>query len=212
MQELYHHGILGQKWGVRRFQNPDGSLTEKGKKRYAKDLANEWKRGHDGNSQFSKKVQEQAKKTLSKDDVKKLQRLQDAWTEAELEEYDYYDGVDKYGKEREALVKKYKKDSVLWEGASARDYEKQEEAAYEYAESVLHKRHKNYESPYEKTERALNEYKKAMEEITNKMLYGYGNMHLGIKGSTMTLGYEAGNALVRSSYGDTDISRWLNDD
>ena len=32
--ELYHHGILGQKWGVRRYQNPDGSLTEEGRKRY----------------------------------------------------------------------------------------------------------------------------------------------------------------------------------
>lgn len=32
--ELYHHGILGQKWGVRRFQNRDGSLTDAGKKRY----------------------------------------------------------------------------------------------------------------------------------------------------------------------------------
>lgn len=32
--ELYHHGIKGQKWGVRRFQNPDGSLTSAGKKRY----------------------------------------------------------------------------------------------------------------------------------------------------------------------------------
>lgn len=32
---LAHHGILGQKWGVRRFQNPDGSLTAKGKKRYS---------------------------------------------------------------------------------------------------------------------------------------------------------------------------------
>ena len=31
---LEHHGILGQKWGVRRFQNPDGSLTEEGRKRY----------------------------------------------------------------------------------------------------------------------------------------------------------------------------------
>lgn len=32
--ELYHHGIKGQKWGVRRFQNEDGSLTPAGKKRY----------------------------------------------------------------------------------------------------------------------------------------------------------------------------------
>lgn len=31
---LEHHGILGQKWGIRRFQNPDGSLTPAGKKRY----------------------------------------------------------------------------------------------------------------------------------------------------------------------------------
>lgn len=32
--ELYHHGINGQKWGVRRFQNEDGSLTEAGRDRY----------------------------------------------------------------------------------------------------------------------------------------------------------------------------------
>ena len=29
---LAHHGVKGQRWGVRRFQNPDGSLTEKGKR------------------------------------------------------------------------------------------------------------------------------------------------------------------------------------
>lgn len=34
--ELYHHGIKGQRWGVRRFQNDDGSLTAAGQKRYNK--------------------------------------------------------------------------------------------------------------------------------------------------------------------------------
>ena len=33
---LYHYGIKGQKWGIRRYQNKDGSLTEAGHKRYSK--------------------------------------------------------------------------------------------------------------------------------------------------------------------------------
>ena len=33
-EELYHHGIKGQKWGIRRWQNEDGTLTEEGKARY----------------------------------------------------------------------------------------------------------------------------------------------------------------------------------
>ena len=37
--ELYHHGIKNMKWGIRRFQNKDGSLTPAGKKRYDKEVA-----------------------------------------------------------------------------------------------------------------------------------------------------------------------------
>ena len=38
---LVHHGIKGQKWGIRRYQNPDGSLTGKGKRQLRKAVKNQ---------------------------------------------------------------------------------------------------------------------------------------------------------------------------
>lgn len=59
MDELQHHGIKGQKWGVRRFQNADGSLTTAGKQR-----ASETKRRTDAknrgtltNAQLKQKIE-----------------------------------------------------------------------------------------------------------------------------------------------------------
>lgn len=66
---LQHHGILGMKWGVRRFQNRDGSLTSAGKKRRADDS--------DTDENKQKQPQKKTVKTMSDDELReKISRLQ----------------------------------------------------------------------------------------------------------------------------------------
>lgn len=55
---LIHHGILGQKWGIRRFQNKDGSLTSAGKTHYNKTDTNEEK------SEKKSKLSDKQKKAI----------------------------------------------------------------------------------------------------------------------------------------------------
>lgn len=47
--ELYHWGIKGMKWGVRRYQNKNGSLTPAGKKRYS-EVHEDYAKAHSGKS------------------------------------------------------------------------------------------------------------------------------------------------------------------
>ena len=87
---LEHHGILGQKWGIRRFQNPDGSLTAAGIKRYGGSkkllLKATDKLIKEKYNQYNKDIKKLAKEKFDIDDMKKITTRHDLETKLD-EEY-----------------------------------------------------------------------------------------------------------------------------
>lgn len=103
---LAHYGIKGMRWGVRRYQNPDGSLTERGKKRVRKE--------------YKREVDKARADVLSRN----TKRQVDAYNEAA--DRMNKGGIDRFNKQQE---KKYGKDFANREGYFD-DYQKQFNEVY----------------------------------------------------------------------------------
>ena len=115
--ELKHFGIPGMKWGVRRFQNPDGSLTPEGKRRYERLVSHQ--KDYEERSKDAQKKISDLEKRGSKSKYYKDQKYNDEYG------YDYDHDIDFRSVEEYISALQVSKEGYdSWAKKYARDGEK----------------------------------------------------------------------------------------
>lgn len=87
---IEHHGVLGQKWGKRRFQNPDGSLTPEGRRRLGikeQKRANKEAKAESKQQKKANKLEAQKRKIINKVDVEKFNKHLAKFSDREIQEF-----------------------------------------------------------------------------------------------------------------------------
>lgn len=109
---IYHHGIKGMKWGIRRYQNKDGSLTPAGKKRRMGAISRTAVKGvaklHGGISNFQKRSAKNIRKDAKdiRDQKSKMLSLRDRKNRALFTEKDIDDMINALDRKASAIESK----------------------------------------------------------------------------------------------------------
>lgn len=182
---LMHYGIKGQKWGVRRYQNADGTLTAAGKRRNAKEINQELrkqiKQTGDTRSAVSDAARQTSKvvgKNISKKQLEKFKAADDRHSDA-CTKLDYE--LKKVEKQRRKIADKLYSDELKANPSlytSERDKQKlRDYCYYDEAESIVRKNNPQLRKAQREVDAAWNERQEVCKQITNELIGNYGKRH-----------------------------------
>lgn len=225
---LYHHGVKGQKWGVRRYQNADGTLTSAGQKRYAKTI----RKAAKGNTAEQRRlvtavVRDDLERTYGsrlRSHIVNLRSKRDALEIAQIEEDEYWDS-DAHQKDCRTAYKNtvdwFKKNQPEYFNEIVRDnggkttdldvyhdFRKTLDAAYDEAWSAgINRWNKQHGHDMKALEKDYNDARqKAVDEVLGK--YGYEKVDkVNSWDSNMNVRDIVENAIITMNYENTENSK-----
>lgn len=177
---LYHHGILGQKWGVRRYQNRDGSLTAAGRKRLAKDVSKLAKK----NGRYSKEVIDRVKKDLTDDQRARVREANDRFSKRinSIDDTLEKKRTDAIVKETDRLVEdEMRRNPTAYK--SERDIRKLREYYSDLAEDNVFDKHPDLFVGDLDSEKVYDDYDKELRKIGKDILKEYSDTPIKIPNS-----------------------------
>lgn len=190
--ELAHYGIIGQKWGIRRYQNPDGSLTEAGQKRYGK-LTSKVDKAYQRSTRRQQKIVANEKGKYNEYKVKKAQLWIDSKKKLkDVQEEEIKTGLDYFENKlaKEQMLGQFIggiPGQVIFAGLAVLDnkeeFSKREQIDKEYREGVKKLKAENkLKKEEQKLLKKMNSDDKSLTDFYKNRNYGKGVDELTEKG------------------------------